>query len=404
MTKQNEANELAMRVREILLEYGDMSAEAYDRLDVPNKPGRMRLMKHIGGWRDVKKMAMEDQTAGLCTEYLKKQNERLLSQLDRQRNVNHIIIENCLAAISKCSFRQAKIPPPEKSTVHPQRFHAMKSDDHVGELVDPAWVQGVAVYNMDVFRQRLELWAQKVAMFREQDKAALGLNVLELHMLGDHITGETIYRGQAWNIDAPLIDQLLVCVNEYTNTLLYLAGIFPEIEIFTVIGNHGRHGKKGEGHPRTNFDYLFYKMLQKALERQENVRMFVSESPTMLVQFDQYNFALNHNDDTRGWNGIPYYGLDRKARRLPKLYNMPIHLFLGGHFHSPANLNDETLLNGTMVGGSDLSVNKMRVASRASQKIFYQDRDNGLHRVSNIYLSEPPNLTADKHGIYTAHT
>ena len=65
---------------------------------------------------------------------------------------------------------------------------------------------------------------------------------------------------------------------------------------------------------------------------------------------------------------------------------------------------NEIILNGTLVGGSDLSINAMNVSSRPSQKIFYLDPDHGIHRMSDIYLSKKPTLSADKNGIYTAYT
>jgi len=230
------------------------------------------------------------------------------------------------------------------------------------------------------------------------------LNKLTIHMLGDMVTGELIYKGQSWFIDALLVDQLMQGSEAYINFILMLAKHFPQIEIFCVIGNHGRHGKKGDAHPRSNFDYLFYMMLQRALRGQGNVTVYVAMSPTLIVQHGEFVFALNHNDNVMGWNGIPYYGLDRKARRMDGLYNMKIHYKLGGHFHTPAELNDETLLNGTMMGGSDLSVNKMMVATRPSQKIFYFDPHHGIHRTTNIYLADPVKLTADENGIFTAYT
>ena len=394
--------ECLAKAKEILLIEGDLTPNQYDELKYPDKPSRSTMRKHIGGWQVVKSEALGETTT-LNKSYLVKQNEKLLKQLEKQRNLNQVFIDNCLASISKISFSPTKVPSPEK-VISPQQFHAMKSDDHAGEVVDPKWVQGISEYNSDMFKTRNETWLHKVCTFREQDRASLGLNKLVIHILGDIVTGEMIYPGQAYSIDAPVVDQVMMCLEIYTNIILHLAEEFPEIEIFAIQGNHGRYGRKGEGHPRSNFDYLLYRMLQKALIRQENIKVFVSESPTMLVKHGNFNFALNHNDDTRAWSGIPYYGLDRKARRLGDLYGIHIHYKLGGHFHSPANLNDETLLNGTLMGGSDLSINKMRVASRPSQKIFYFDPEHGIHRESNLYLAEAKQLTPDEHGIYTAYT
>jgi len=327
------------------------------------KPTRCTLARRLGGrWKDwLAKIGIEppapvipEAPADLPAHFdeLTRQNQSLLRDIEKLRNRNQLFIETCLPAIDRCSFRASPIPKPERIK-RDQGFHSMQGDFHIGERVDPAWVQGVAECNMDILlNQRLPRLCERIITFREQDKAALGLNKLVVHLLGDIVTGELIFKGQAYHIDATLIDQLLRGTEAYVSFLLALAAHFP----------------------------------------------------TMLVQHGDFVFALNHNDNVKGWAGIPYYGLDRKARRMDGLYGMQIHYKLGGHFHSPAELNDETLLNGTMIGGTDLSVNKMMVATRPSQKIFYLDDKHGIHRTTNLYLADRVTLTPDANGIFTAYS
>ena len=123
----------------------------------------------------------------------------------------------------------------------------------------------------------------------------------------------------------------------------------------------------------------------------------------MIVKHGNFNHALNHNDTVNAWNGIPYYGLERRARRLSDMYGMPIHYKLGGHFHETSSLADEIFINGTMVGGSDLSINKMSKTSIPSQKIFYYHPIEGINRESTLHLAKRPILTPDENGIYTSH-
>lgn len=413
MTKQG----LLRKGTELFKQHGfDIKRDKFASIE--DSPTICSIKKAFGNWRNYVSECKEfnetgafpdqntetkQETLSPSLEFLVKQNDTQRKKIEKLTNLNQILIDNCLANISLCSFKASRIPPPEKIKI-PQEFHALRSDDHVGEKLEAAWVQGIAEFNKDEFVIRNNRWKDKVITFREQDKKSLGLNKLVLYMLGDHITGELIYAGQAYNIDMAAVDQLFFCLQEYVNTILALASVFPEIEIFMVIGNHGRMGKKGENHPRSNLDYILYRSIQNALERQPNVRVFVSESPTMIVQNGNYNFALNHNDNVRGYQGIPYYGLERKARRLSDLYGIQIHYKLGGHFHTPANLNDETILNGCLPGGSDLSINKMNVATRPSQKVFYFDPEHGINRESNLYLADPVKLTPDENGIYTAYT
>ena len=390
-------------LKEVIVQHGNLTLRAYNKLKHPRKPDFKTLYNRFGSFDEAKAKALGGSVEALSIKDLTETNKRLHKELDKQRNRNHIFISNCMAEILKIDFKPVKIPKPEKES-HAEEFHLMKSDDQVGEKVDSEFVQGVSSYNIDSFIERMNRLTEKVILFRDQDKASLGLNKLVIYMLGDHVDGETIYKGQPFFIDAIAADQLMICFQTYVKCLLVLCEHFPEIEVFCVWGNHGRPGRKGENHPRTNYDFLLFRMLQETFAlRQKNIKFYVSKSPTMLVQNGKFNFALNHFDSVPAWNGIPYYGLDRMARRLSDLYNVRIHFKLGGHFHVPSNLGDEILINGTMVGGSVLSVNKMWVTSRPSQKIFYFNKNYGIHRETNLHLADPMTLTVDENGIYTAY-
>jgi len=259
---------------------------------------------------------------------------------------------------------------------------------------------------METYEKRVKRWAELIVKFREQDKNSHALNKLVLNLLGDQLTGEgNIFPGQQFQLDAFAMDQIFFSLETEANIILFLAEHFPEIEIFAVVGNHGRVGKKGQHHPKTNWDYFFYKILKMALQKQQNVKMYISESPTMIVKHARKNFLLNHGDSVKGWSGVPFYGIERHFRRLHSLYNMIIDFELMAHFHNPSTLSNQVIINGSLVGGDDLSINKMGLTNLPSQKIFYFHPGKGMiNRESSIYLDEPTILKPDKHGIYTDHS
>jgi len=304
--------------------------------------------------------------------------------------------------MAKCRFQPAKIPRKEQSKENLES-HALRSDAHVGEYLDAKWVQGISHYDANTYKERAEKWAEKMILFRDQDKRSLGLNKLVLNFLGDQCGGESIYKGQAFYLDLHLVDQLFFSIEVETNCILALAQVYPEIEIFCVLGNHGRVGVPGQHSRRTNFDYLFYHGLKTALVQQKNVKVYISESPSMIVAHGKFIFLLNHGDAAKSWMGIPYYGLERMFRRLPGLYNMMIHYELCAHHHQPASIADKVFLNGSMVGGSDLSINRMGLTNLPSQKLFYFHPEKGINRESNLYLAKPVVLEPDESGIYTAY-
>lgn len=396
-------DDLLKQLKRILDRYGiSISAAAYDKIDDPDKPSRPTLQRRFGSWLEAKALADSNVTDTKYI-YLVKQNERLAQRLQSQKNVTQLIIDNCLAEISKCNFRPAKIPKPVKAKENLE-FHAMRSDAQVGELTSPEWVQGVAHYDVNTYRKRLNKWTEKVLAFHEQDHKNLGLNKLVIYHLGDQVEGEGIYKGQPFALDLDLVKQVFISVTEETNAILTLAQAFSKVEVFTVIGNHGRPGRLGDHHPRTNFDYIFYRMLQMSLSNQKNVSVYVSESPSMLVKNGDFTFLLNHGDNAKSWAGIPYYGIDRQFKKLAELYGLVVDFELIGHHHTPANLGGKIYMNGCLPGGSDLSVNKLTVATRPSQKIFYFHPKNGINRETDLHLAQPIKLKHDDKGIYTAYS
>ena len=403
--------DLRLKFRGALERMGwDITPDNYDAQRMDHEPSRRTLSRKTGkGWALLKEWAASgelptpdepDETNRFAA--ILAENQRLGKSLSKARDISQVIIDCCLTEIAKLKIAPVQIPRRETATENLE-FHLMRSDAQVGQYTDARWVQGVSRYDSHIYECRVNKLAEKVSLFREQDHRSLGLNKLVVYHLGDQVEGEGIFKGQPFAIDLPGVEQLFHSLRVEAGFVLFLASIFPEVEIFCVPGNHGRPGRKGDNHPKTNFDYVFYRLLQMTLERQENVKVYVSESPSMLVRQGEFNCLLNHGDNATSWNGIPYYGLDRVAKRVHELYGMVINYNFCGHHHTPCNLADRVIMNGCLPGGSDFSVNRLTVATRPSQKIFYFDKDHGINRESNLYLAEPAKMEADENGIFTAY-
>ena len=389
-------------LKKILLQYGeDLGANNYARLDIAGKPSVSTMTRWFGSWSEAKTKALPG-SADVAKNALIKTNQQLVDRLERERNKTQIIIDACMAAAAKMNIRP--VPIPKKTVVKENlEFHQMRSDAQVGEFIDPELVQGLSSYSSNLYPIRHDRLIDKMLTFKEQDKRSLGLNKLVIHHLGDQVEGESIFPGQPFEIDSSLIDQLFHSVEVETNGILRLAKEFNEIEICCVAGNHGRPGMKGQHHKKTNFDTIFYRILQITLKNQKNVKVLVSKGPSMVVNHGRFTFLLNHGDNATGWAGIPYYGLDRQFNKLANLFNMNIDYELVGHHHTATNLCDKILINGCLPGGSNLSINKMGLSSRPSQKAFYFHPDHGLNRESNLYLEDQVKLEPDHNRVYTAY-
>lgn len=397
--------------RRIIEANPNISSLEYDTLICAEwKPSRRVMCREYGcTWKGLVALAMGSEAPNKEKQEQPQGYQCLIRQVDQYRkeaakakDMGQVIYDACVTNLASLKINPVKVP----GHVHAQEnqeFHLLRSDAQVGQVTDAAWTQGISRYNAEIYEDRIDTLLEKAILFKRQDEASLGLNKLVIHHLGDQVEGEGIFRGQAFAIDLCGVDQLFRSVEVEGRFLLTLAGVFEEIEVYCVPGNHGRPGGKGDNHPRTNFDYMFYKILALSLRDQPNIKFFISESPSMLVEFGKFLFLLNHGDVAKGWGGIPYYGLDRMANRVTQLYGKIIHYNLCGHHHTPCNLADKVLMNGCIPGGSDLSVNRLLAASRPSQKCFYFDPEHGINRESNLYLDEPVALKPDHNGIYTAY-
>jgi hypothetical protein len=203
------------------------------------------------------------------------------------------------------------------------------------------------------------------------------ISVLNIAMLGDNVDGINVYRGQEHHLDLNIIDQVLVGCTEIAKSFVHFLDTFHAIRVYGVVGNHGRIGKKGENPSHVNWDYLIYKILQLLLRKySDRIEWHIPLSNWMIANINENNFLFLHGDTIKGWNGLPYYGIDRADSRLTKMlsaHGRYYRYMCLGHHHNPADIDSpggEKILNGTMVGGSTFSINTLHTSSRPSQWFF----------------------------------
>jgi len=336
-----------------------------------------------------------------ATDLLIRSNQNLQSQLAKEKEKTQVLIDTVHGSLAKLRVGVVKAPKMNK-TKHDEEMHLLRSDAHVGKVVTSSLTQGIGDYNTERYIERLHRWRDKVLLFKSQDKG-LGLNKCVISHLGDQVDNETIYPGHSFHIDMPVVDQVMVSLESEYRVLLELAQVFNKIEIFCVPGNHGRPGKKGENHPKSTWDYIFYKFLKILTANQPNIEIFISEGPSIVVQHHNFNFFYSHGSNVRFFVGMPWYGIDRNFRRLSNLYGMVFDYQCLGHVHTPST-TPGSFTNGSFAGGDNLSINQMMLSSRPSQKMFYLDPDEGPNRVTELYLTDQVELTSDKNGIFTEYS
>jgi len=332
----------------------------------------------------------------------------LLSQLSlleraltKERNKSAIIIEAIRSAASALPpVRLEKVPKSPREDPHTAMVDI--GDVHLGELVDPVLTGGLSRYNRDIFYERGERFRQVFQHIVGIHRRAYPVEDLYVNLLGDIVTGENVYHGQPFQIDMPLLRQIFEGAHYFAGLIQDFSRTFKSVHVRCVAGNHGAEKDK---HPLTNWDVAVYNLLEILLSAQSNIDFEISQSAFLIYQVpghDGFNHVLAHGN-VRGWASIPFYGFERLGASAQSMFGIPISFIHAGHIHNEAKWSSNRvrfLINGSWVGGSDLSVNKMVRNSLPTQSLFFCHPRQGIAASYEIRLDDWTKMMTDSKGIY----
>lgn len=329
--------------------------------------------------------------------------DRTREQLNRSENFKakktitlyEIIAEDLLAAIRALPPPSAL--PPERLVMHKKQeseeMILKLSDIQIGQLVDARESGGLGGYSVEIFLERLEFLKASLKKIFEIHLPNTPYPVFNVFFLGDIIEGSTIFKGQQRQTDIHSVEQVLLAVRELSSLIAWIASLYPwRVKCYCVIGNHGRIGDKGEQSPLNNLDFLVYKFMEKWLEKYKNIEFHVSESWYMIVEKLGRRHLLVHGDDIKSWMSIPFYGLERSDSRFRAMFKDfdAMHDYIHtAHHHQSASIRGNQFMNGTWVGGSELSIKTMQVVSLPTQTLQSIHHKFGVTWTRDIQLCDP---------------
>jgi hypothetical protein len=267
------------------------------------------------------------------------------------------------------------------------------TDEHADAVIQPHQVAGLETYDFQIALRRAEEYVDTTLKFTQRTLSNYQFDTLWVFAHGDHTSGEihgavhhSEYRNQFRNSLA--IGQM--------HALMYrdLAQHFRDVKVLYLSGNHGRRSqKKDYKQPWNNWDYLVGETARMHSLDLKNVEFLIPESWQANIEIEGYGFCVSHGDDIRSWNNIPWYGIERKTRRLAALYasqDKKIDYYCFGHFHNPATqaaLNGETIINGAWVAADPYAFNSMSVFTEPCQWIHGVHNDRGVSWRLNVKLA-----------------
>jgi hypothetical protein len=271
------------------------------------------------------------------------------------------------------------------------------SDGHHDQVVKPSDCGGLERYNFPISMRRGEQYVDTVLKWTQQTLAPqFYFPSLTVLAYGDHTSGEihnhtqrSYFRNMFKNTFA--IGQL--------HALMYrdLAPYFETVNVVYVPGNHGRRSIKKDYHgAHDNWDYMVAEIARLHCKDIANINFVIPDTYTINLEINGVGFCVFHGDDIRSNMGIPWYGMERRQRRIMALTSVQggtrIRYYCCGHFHRPASMNEldgEMLINGAWVASDAYAYNSFGGYTEPSQLI------HGVNPKYGITWRMPVKMRAD---------
>lgn len=299
--------------------------------------------------------ALEQEIIALRAE--QKELAKKLNTYRKQGSIFQALAKEVAKVVTPLPALPSMLPIKKHKNVIQEDLVLHLSDEHMDEIVDPTGVQNFEEYNFAIAMRRAEVLVEKTLKFTQETLANYKFRDLWVLAYGDHTSGElhnsvdrSAYKNQFRNCFA--ISQI------HAQMLRDLASYFKKVHVVYIAGNHHRRTPKKDYHGAWDgWDYMIGESARQQCKLLKNVEFTIPNAFSIVCNINGYNFAIEHGDDIKSWNSIPYYGLERKNRRLIALNaikGIQIHYSAYGHFHRPGMMSEvgdnEQIVNGTWKG------------------------------------------------------
>jgi len=334
------------------------------------------------------------------TKELRRQNTVLNKKIDEYKDredfskaIKIETLENLdsLTVQSNSKFKEEVIPV------------TLLSDIHIEEEVVKAIVNGLNMYNLDVAKLRIEKYFSRlIYMLRQIKKAGYKYDKLVLGLLGDNITGYIHEELEETNLLTPpqavlFVQDLLV---RGIKTLSEL-GIFNEILIPSIPGNHGRTTKRKRftsGY-KNSYEWLMYNEMQRIFSETKgynNVKFIIAESEYLYLDLFGYINIFSHGDHFNYQGGIGGIEVPMKkwilrensvATANPAFNDRGIDMAWIAHWHQYI-VSNKIRCNGSVIGYNSYARSFGFQPEEPKMQFQLLDKKRGYTLNNPIYLND----------------
>ncbi len=278
------------------------------------------------------------------------------------------------------------------------------SDMHADQNIPSHRVQGLEEYNFQAACHRGDNLVQSTIKWMNDNMATHEFDSINVFLIGDLTNGE-IHGGTKASTYGNAIKNS-AAIGELLGHMFCDLADHYKVNVISVPGNHGRRShKKDYRGPHENWDYLC------ALWAKQKCRSYIDagrmsfeipDSYTAVVKIRGKNFVLNHGDDVRGSMGLPWYGIERRTRRLVSLGavtgDMP-NYFVYGHFHTfttQQHTTGEAVINGSWPATDEYAIEQLGAYSEPNQVLFGIHENHGMTWRMPVYHRSKDWKTSEK--------
>lgn len=271
----------------------------------------------------------------------------------------------------------------------------MLSDWHWGEVVDPAQIEHLNEFNLEIANKRADRIFNKTLELLHHHQAGQTYDGFTLILGGDMFSGNIHEELRVTN-DAPIHDCMLTLAEKLAGGIIEFSKNFPWVYVPGVVGNHGRIDRKPTAKfaVKDNYDWLLYNfvamLVRGRLGDKCNVEFDISTALDLPFKLYNTRYLLTHGDQIGGGSGVGGFWpsmmkvAHRKQQRAVKGGNGGFDYMVCGHFHKYGNV-DNVIVNGSLKG-YDEWVYKMNFGwERPTQALWTTHPDYGIIHHLPVY-------------------
>lgn len=340
--------------------------KAFPLYDMYNEAGWIRPPDDVSGSSyDLKRLEAEKAMVRLRDE--RNEISRIQRELARKESMVDLIREGIRHEIEP---RPGYVSHRVEHTDNDVVVHL--TDVHGGILIENFFNE----YNVDVMYDRLDQYVGKIDEIRQRH----GSENCYVMLGGDCISG-LIHTSLRLENNLDVVKQAKVVSTAIAGFLEALSGLFGEVYVYSVPGNHGRVQPKKEDNLRgENFDFLVPFILGLMLANYKNVHIHEENIEPTVAMFN-----------VRGMNVFGVHGdkdsMESVVQKLTMVFGIKPDIVLAGHRHTNGmrTVYDAKVVESGSLSGPDSYCMDHRLRNKPEQMVLVVS-DDGLECLYDVTL------------------